>query len=413
MLPSGTKTGAWRMAWAKSLAAFVGIVCFALAGWAVFLPGSHDTLDRIGVLGPMRSLGLPVAEADQGGGGGRRGFGGGDDIAVVVKQTAMQEADSRLSAIGTSRPARSVTLRVDVTGTLIEIPIASGDWVEAGSRVARLNAESQELARDRAELGLRDAQSRLDRVAQLRGSGSASQVQIDEAELALSRAELDLRIAQYELERREIIAPISGWIGLITLEEGNLITANSEFVRVDDRSTLLIDFDIPERHVGRISAGDSLRASPLSRPGDALNGQIRAVDARVDQDSRALRLQAEISNDDDLLRPGMAFRVQLDLPGESLPSIDPLAIQWDRDGAFVWALGAEDRVSRVRIEIAQRRDASVLVRGDLEPGTFVVTEGVQNLRPGATVAPRQRLGPDGAVLEDAAIARSQPAQPEI
>lgn len=402
------------MAWIKRIAAIVAIICIALIGWAAFLPGSHGTLDRFGLLGPMRSIGLPVAETDQTGAGGRPGFGGGGGgIAVVVREVASQVADSRLSAIGTSRPARSVALSVDVTGTLIEIPVSSGDWVEAGTRVARMNAEAQELARDRAELALRDAQSRANRVAQLRGSGSASQVQIDEAELALGRAELDLRIAQYELERREIIAPISGWIGLIMMEEGNLLAANTEFARLDDRSTLLIDFDIPERHVGRIAVGDGLRVSPLARPSEARSGRIRAIDARVDQDSRALRIQAEIDNEDDQLRPGMAFRVQLDLPGESLPSVDPLSVQWDRDGAFVWALDAEDRVNRVRIEIAQRRDDSVLVRAELVPGTFVVTEGVQNLRPGATVAPRQRLGPDGEVLEDAAMARSQAPQPEI
>ncbi len=402
------------MAWIRTAALTFVIVLGALIGWAVFLPGSHTTLERIGLLGPMRSLGLPVAEAESGGGGPPGGFGGGGGgIAVVVKEVGTQEADSRLSAIGTSRPARSVSLSPEVTGTLVEIPVSSGDWVEAGSIIARLNADQQELEQARAELALRDAQSRVDRVAQLRGSGSASQVQIDEAELALSRAQLDLRVADYELGRRQITAPISGWMGLITLEEGNLITANSAFARLDDRSILLVDFDIPERHVGLISAGDRLRASPLSRPGEVIEGRVRAIDARVDQDSRALRIQGEIANDDDRLRPGMAFRVQLDLPGEDMPVVDPIAIQWDRDGAYVWAMESDDTVQRVRIEIMQRRDDAVLVRADLEAGTFVVIEGVQNLRPGASVAPRRRLDSSGTELDSSETAQTGAPQSEI
>lgn len=401
--------------WIKLGAVCLGLFAAALAGWAVFLPASHPALERAGLLQPMRALGLPIAET-AGPAGGRPGGGfggGGGGIAVIAQEVGIEDFDRRLVAIGTSRAERSVVLTSEVSGTVVEVNVASGDWVEAGTVVLRLNSEAQELARARAELALSDAQVRAARVAQLQSSGSATQVQIDDAELALSRANLDLRDTEFELQRREIEAPISGWVGLVDLEIGKQITSSTEIARLDDRSKLRIDFEVPERFVGLINPGDSVEANPLSRPQDVLQGTILATDARVDQGNRALSVQAQIANDGDRLRPGMAFRVALRLPGESLPMVDPIALQWDREGAFVWAMDDENTVRRARVEVVQRRDSALLVRGELAEGQLIVVEGVQNLRPGATVAPREMRRSDGTLLEQAETAQATAPSPEI
>lgn len=370
--------------WITGAAICLLLTGFGLVGWAVFLPSSHPVLDRVGLLAPMRAAGLPIPDAN--GDNAARGpqFQGGA-TRVIAQEVVTASAGGRLVAIGTAQALRSVTLSSEVAGTLEEVTVSSGEWVEQGTVIAQLNSDVQQLALARAELGLRDTEARAARVAQLRDSGSATQVQIDDAELALSRAQLDLRDAQLELSRRRITAPVSGWIGLISLEAGNQVTPNTELVRLDDRSQLLVNFDVPERFVGLVNVGDELDANPLSRPNEVLNGRVRAIDARVDQGNRTLRIQGEIDNDGDRLRPGMAFRITMPLPGEYHPVVDPLAIQWDRGGAFVWALDSENRVSRKGIDIIQRRDDAVLVRADLDDGDRIVLEGVQNLRPGAEV----------------------------
>lgn len=393
--------------WIKLSSICLVLLIVSIIGWAKLLPASHPILERAGLLGPMRAIGLPIADAGTGAAGGGAPFRGGGEVHVIAQEVAQADSGSRLVAIGTARAQRSVNVASEVAGTLKTVAVSSGDWVEAGSLIAELTDEAQQLALARAELALRDAQARADRVAQLRESGSATQVQIDDAELALNRASLDLRDAEFELRRRQITAPISGWIGLIALEPGNQVSTSTELARLDDRSTLLVDFDIPERLVGLINVGDALQANPLSRPGESLMGQVRATDARVDQGNRSLRIQGEITNDDDRLRPGMAFRVSIELPGEQLPVVDPLAIQWDRDGAFVWVLDDENKARRARVEIVQRRDDAVLVRADLQPGQIVVVEGVQNLRPGADVAPREiRPAPQGEAIDDATLQAS-------
>ena len=402
------------MKWIKLLAVSTVLVVAALVGWAVFLPASHPALERAGLLAPMKAIGLPVSDDDNGdnGGGGPPFGGGGGGVRVVAQEVGLVEADDRLGAIGTAEARRSVAVTPEVSGRLEEVAVASGDWVEAGALIAQLDAEAQQLAVDRAALRLQDAQTRADRVARLRDSGTATEVQIQEADLALNQAQLDLRDAEYELRRRQITAPVSGWIGLITLEPGNQVSAGADVARLDDRSTLLVEFNVPERFVGLIGPGDTLEVSPLSRPLELVDGHVRAVDARVDQTNRSLRIQGKIDNPDDRLRPGMAFRISVILPGERYPAVDPLSIQWDRNGAFVWALDDEDRAQRTGIEIVQRRDDAVLLRADLEEGQRVVLEGVQNLRPGAEVSVDELISPAEPGAGDLLTRRTEPTDPE-
>lgn len=115
-----------------------------------------------------------------------------------------------------------------------------------------------------------------------------------------------------------------------------------------------------------------------------MEGRIVAVDNRVDESSRTLRVQATIGNAEDRLRAGMAFQINLVFTGADYPAVDPLAIQWGAEGAFVWVVRA-GKAERVPITILQRTAEAVLIEAAFEPADLVVTEGVQALRPGVEV----------------------------
>jgi multidrug efflux pump subunit AcrA (membrane-fusion protein) len=84
-------------------------------------------------------------------------------------------------------------------------------------------------------------------------------------------------------------------------------------------------------------------------------------------------------------------------PGDTFPAVDPLAIQWSGEGAYVWT-GEGGRATQVPVRIMQRNNDYVLVDAELAPGTLVVTEGVQLLRPGAPM--RFENAPPEATVEE-------------
>ncbi len=368
-----------------ALVALIGAL--AVVAWAMWLPSSHGILERAGLLQPMIRLGVPVAQAPQIGGPSAGGGFGRGAVMVLTTPVGMGEVNDRIAAIGTGEALHSVVLMPEVSGRLAELLVSAGDRVQAGTVVARLDSAAEQIALDRAELVLDEARHTAARLERLQASGTATEVQIREAALAVRTAELGVRQAEFDLARREIVAPITGWIGIIEPEVGAQVSPSTAIARIDDRSMILVDFSVPERLVGRISPGDRLDVTPLARSDVPLEGRIRAIDSRVDQTSRSLRVLGELANPDDSLRAGMAFNIAITLPGAAHPAVDPLSIQWGNEGSFVWAI-REGRAARVPVRILQRSEGAVLVRGALEPGERVVREGVQSLREGTEVQDR-------------------------
>ena len=268
------------------------------------------------------------------------------------------------------------------SGRLTEVTLTAGSRVEKGQIIARLDSEAEEIAVDRARIAEKDAQAKLERAKSLKASNAATTVQVADAEMAVGNARLALRDAELALERRSIVAPIAGIVGIMPVEAGNYVTSQTAIATIDDRSSIIVDFWVPERYASTVAVGASLTASPIARPGDLFDGTVSAVDNRLDEESRTLRVQARIANDNDALRAGMSFQVAMKFPGDVYPSVNPLAIQWGSDGSFVWAV-QDGKARRTPVRIVQRNTENVLVEAGLAEGDRVVTEGMYVVREGA------------------------------
>ena len=82
---------------------------------------------------------------------------------------------------------------------------------------------------------------------------------------------------------------------------------------------------------------------------------------------------------------GMSFRVRFAIEGASYPATPEIAVQWEREGSFIWLVRGGE-AQKVRVEIITRRDGLALLKGNVKDGDAVVIEGLQRLRPGMAVA---------------------------
>ena len=366
-------------AWKQIVLAIV-IALVAAAGWVLFVPGSRAVLASWGIDWAWASTEKTAQTTT---GGNRQGGRGGQaQTPVVTQPVTVGTINDKLSAIGTGRALNSVVINPYASGRLIEISVTSGEKIEAGTIIAKLDSDSEEIALERSRIAESDAEASLERIKALRASNTATAVQQREAELALDNARLAVRDAALALDRRTITAPIAGIVGILPVEAGNYVTSQTTIATIDDRSRIIVDFWVPERFTGLITVGAPLSANSVARPGQVFDGVVSAVDNRLEEQSRTLRIQARLDNDGDVLRAGMSFQVAMQFPGDTYPSVDPLAIQWGGDGAFVWALD-NGKAKRVPVRIIQRNTDSVLVVAALTAGDKVVTEGIHTVREGA------------------------------
>ena len=387
----------------KQLAICLVVLVAGLAAWVHFVPGAAVKLAGFGVPEKLVALvarpeaaGEGKGRGGNGGQGGRGGFAGQVPL-VVTEPVGEAVVNDRLSAIGSGEAILSVTVTPLSTGNLTEVLIKSGDRIRQGQVIARLDSDDQKVAADQARVALASAQEKVERNRKL--GNAVSVAVLREAEFAEQAAELDLRKAELDLKRRDIVAPSQGIAGIITVHPGDYVTTSTAIAVIDDRSQILVDFWVPERFSNKISVGQEVSASAIAIPGSEYSGVIQAVDNRVDEASRTLRVRARLDNPDDTLRAGMSFSVVARFAGDTYPTVNPLAVQWSADGSFVWRV-EDGKSQRVPVKIVQRNSDKVLVDAALEKDQAVVMEGVQRLRDGGDVRiadeePKREKKPEG------------------
>jgi RND family efflux transporter MFP subunit len=384
----------------RQLLASLIVLAAALAAWVLFVPGASQSLANYGIVLPFASSGETAnASPGQRPGGGRPG--GARQTNVVTTGVTLATINSTLSAIGEGTATHSVTVASPVGGTLAEVLVRPGQTIAAGDIIARLDSDAEQIAFDRAKLAVDDAQATLQRTQGLANSNVVATTALSAAQLAAANADLEQRNAGVALSRRTIASPIAGTIGLIQVTPGNYVPAQTKVTTIDDTSAILVDFWVPERYAVSITPEMPVSVTAVALPGRVFDGEVNAVDNRIDPASRTLQVQAEIPNDDKALRAGMSFTVALRFPGEQFPTVNPLAILWSAQGSYVWKY-VDGKATRVMAEIIQRNSDGVLVRADLAPGDAIITEGILQLSEGADV--NLLSGPDGTVPPQEAIA---------
>jgi RND family efflux transporter MFP subunit len=390
--------------WKQALLALF-VLAAAVYGYAAFDAGLRTTLAGYGV--PVVAFGgegASAAETPRGRPGG--GQGGGPNAGpnagpvIVVAAPVMTAAlGDRVNAIGTAEALRTVVVYSQSTGIVSEVAFQPGTRVETGDILVRLDDAAQKIARDQAALAVANAESRVARYTTLTATQAISSVQLSDAQAELDGARLALQVAELELERRMVIAPFAGIVGLADIDVGDLLSNSTAITTLDDRSVIEVEFRVPESYAAAVDVGLPVTATTAALPGEAVTGTVSALASRIEADSRTLLVRAALDNADDRLRPGMSFLVTLSFAGEERPSVPPLAVQWDREGSYVWRID-EGVVSRVGIDILERTMDFVIVDSDLAVGDQVVIEGVDRLRQGSAVA----LSEPSPAVEDAAAA---------
>lgn len=359
-------------------------------------PGAYLLADNSPLPAAMRGVVSSLSPADDTPrvGATRRDGPGSSVPLVTVDRTSEDTTRDRLQAIATGEAKRSVAVYPEATGIVTEVAFEAGTQVAAGDVLLRLEDDTERLAVDRARIALEAANAQVQRFVTL--SSSVSAVQLDEARRAADNAALDLRAAEIALRRRTVVAPIDGRVGLSPLEIGALVGNQTLVATIDDREELRVIFNAPEGFASAIRQGHPVVATPTTRSGRVYEGEVTALDSRIDEASRTLRVEATIDNTSDDLRPGMSFSVELGFAGDRYLSILPLSVQWERAGSYVWRVEGTT-VGKAPIRIVERNIDRVLVASDvLEANDLVVVEGAQQVRDGIEVRFTEPVAPAAA-----------------
>lgn len=331
--------------------------------------------------------------------------GGGGAVPVTVAVVERRDVPVRLRANGTVVALQSVDIRAQITSTVREVHIREGQTVAKGDLLVSLDSRAEEanlkkaeaqVEKDRADLA--NSQRTLERQRQLFQQKFISQSALDAAENQVEtlKGQLAVDLAAVEATRVALAntlirASFAGRTGAIGVRPGSLVQPNGTvLVTVTQIDPIQVAFTLPEKEFPGLQAAYAagpVMAEASPDAGQAFKGRVNFVDNAVDTATGTIRVKAEFDNRASRLWPGMFVNVTVAPRTLANASVVPVqAVQTGPESRFVYVVG-DDRKVALRPVKVDYLDAGIAAVTGVEPGTRVVVEGAQNLRPGSTVAP--------------------------
>lgn len=315
---------------------------------------------------------------------------------VTVYSVVRRPLADRTEALGTTRAQESVDVSATVTERIEEVHFTDGEWVEAGQVLVTLRqaAEQAQLSEERENLA--EQQRELRRLEDLVRRRLAPETEIDQRRTQVARSEFRIQEIEARLADLTIRAPFRGQVGLRRVSPGALAQPGMMIASLDDISRIKLDFRIPAALLATIEEGQPVLATTPSYD-KVFEGEVVAVDSRVNPVDRSIGVLAEFDNPDRLLRPGLLMMVELRRqPREALvvPEETLIARQLQQ---FVWVVNPESlEVRQQPVFIGVREPGWVEVVGGIEEGEWLVQEGISLVRDGMKVRVNNAASPNVA-----------------
>jgi membrane fusion protein (multidrug efflux system) len=307
---------------------------------------------------------------------------------VLLEPVRLESTASTFSAVVTGWADKSAEIYAVVDEKVTKVLFKPQQKVKRGDLLVQQDDREEQLALQLAQVQLTNRQSLLDRYRQAVEKGAVPQTQVDSAQADVDAARVAVEQARLAISNHQIRAPFDGVVGITDIDPGQRIAPGVLITGVDSREVMYVDFEVPESLVGQLDPSAmkqmEVTASTPAAPGRLFKAEVVALDSRLNVEKRTLRVRANIANPDDILRPGMSFSVQLNIKGQLLPAVPEIALQWDREGSYVW-LVRQGKAYRENVRVADRRQGRVFLVGNLREGEPVVVEGGLRLAEGRLV----------------------------
>jgi membrane fusion protein (multidrug efflux system) len=319
----------------------------------------------------------------------------GRPVTVTTTVLRPRPFNDALQALGTAQADESVTVTAKVSDVVTRLAFDSGERVRKGQLLADMNSRAQQADVAAAEAALRDAEQQLRRGAELAKAQLIARGQYDTLRANRDAAAASVQARRAAVADRTITAPFAGVLGLRQVSLGALVAPGTVITTLDDDSTIKLDFTLPESALSSLSEGQAISATSDAWPGQAFGGRIADIDSRVDPETRAVRVRAELPNPEGKLRQGMLLRVLVQLPTRQALVLPELAVLQEAEQSSVFRVGAGGKVAQVPVKLGTRREGVVEVRSGLKAGDRVVVEGTVKLHPGDRIVEAGADTPQG------------------
>ncbi len=321
----------------------------------------------------------------------------GSSAALEVDVYIAQETESQntVYASGTTVANEEVSLQSEVSGRLLQLNISEGSYVKKGAIIAKI--DDRDLLAQLKKLTFEE-QLATQTEARQKKLLDIDAISKEEYDLSLNRVSTlsaDRELLEVALSKTAVRAPFSGYIGFKNISVGAYLTPGVSIASLVQINPIKIDFTIPEKYASFIKKGQRV-SFEVDGQNQVFAARVLAIDPKVDEDLRTLRVRAQTANPSRTLLPGMFVRLTVPLGSEMTIMIPTESIVPILKGKMVYVV-RKGVAQGVEIVTGVRDDQQVQVREGLTIGDSVVVSALMSVKPGLKVVVDQII--NGHLLE--------------
>jgi RND family efflux transporter MFP subunit len=332
-------------------------------------------------------------------------------IPVRVVSVAEQDIPRFVSGIGSVLSLHSVVIRPQIDGILTKLLVKEGQLVKTGDLLATIDDRSIRASLDQARAQLGESQAQLQvalvnlkRYKELSVDDGVSKQTYDQQQALVNQLKATAQgnqaaidSAQVQLSYTQIRSPVTGRVGIRTVDEGNFLRMSDTqgLFSVTQIDPISVEFSLPQQMLpvlqGLIAAqlpadvNAYMGADTDGQTGDLLGeGRLTLIDNQISATTGTIRAKAEFHNAGQKLWPGqlVTIKVQTALDKNALV-VPPTVVQRGLDSHFVYRVNG-DKVDIVPVQVVYQDSDRNIVKG-VQAGDVLVSDGQSRLKAGAQV----------------------------
>ncbi len=288
--------------------------------------------------------------------------------------------DNGLIITGSIIANESLELKSEANGKIKKITFKEGGRVKQGDLLVQINDEEIRAQIEKQRYMQKLNKDNEYRQRQLLKKEAISQEEYDNALNRLNTTISDIKLLEAQLQKTRVYAPFDGIIGLRYVSNGAYISPATVIATLYNNSPAKIEFAVPSRYSAQISAGKKIRFTIENDTSRVFMGEVYAVEPRINEETRTLKLRALAANPKGVLLPGQFVKVDLILDSKANALLIPTqAVIPGQSGQKVF-IANRGRAKEVAIQTGTRMNLKIEVLSGLNPGDTVITTGILQLR---------------------------------
>lgn len=288
--------------------------------------------------------------------------------------------ENGITASGTLLANEEVELHPEVSGKITSLNLSEGNQVSKGTLLVKLYDADLQAQLKKLLLQRETAEKTENRLKQLLAINGVGQQEYDNALIQLNNIKADIELLQAQISKTEIRAPFDGIVGLKNVSEGAYVTPATAIATLQQVNPLKVDFTVPEKYASSIGRGDIVKFT-VDGLSETFNGRVFAVEPRVDEATRSVKLRAVVQNAGVKILPGAFAKVDVGLKSIEgalmiptqciIPEARNKKVIVVRDGKARFAV----------VETGVRNESYIQIVSGVNEGDTIVATAIMSVKP--------------------------------